>query len=61
MQLLTISVLSHVRLCNPMDSSLPGSSTHGIFQARILVQVAISYSRDLPDPGIKPVSLESPE
>ena len=32
-------------LCNPMDCSLPGSSVHGIFQARILEQVAISYSR----------------
>ena len=31
-------------LCNPMDYSLPGSSVHGIFQARILEQVAISYS-----------------
>ena len=32
-------------LCDPMDCSLPGSSAHGIFQARILVWVAISYSR----------------
>ena len=31
--------------CNPVDSSLPGSSVHGIFQARILVWVAISFSR----------------
>ena len=31
-------------LCNPMDYSLPGSSVHGIFQARMLEQVAISYS-----------------
>ena len=31
-------------LCDPMDCSLPGSSAHGIFQARILEQVAISYS-----------------
>ena len=29
-------------LCNPMDCSLPGSSVHGIFQARILEWVAIS-------------------
>ena len=28
-----------------MDSSLPGSSVHGIFQARILEWVAISFSR----------------
>ena len=29
----------------PMDCSLPGSSVHGIFQARILEWVAISFSR----------------
>ena len=29
-------------LCNPMDCSLPGSSIHGIFQARVLEWVAIS-------------------
>ena len=46
--------------CDPEDWSLPGSSFHGIFQARILEQVAISYSKDLPDTGIKPVSLASP-
>ena len=32
-------------LCNPMDCSLPGSSVHRIFQARILEWVAISFSR----------------
>ena len=32
-------------LCNPMHRSPPGSSAHGIFQARILEWVAISYSR----------------
>ena len=31
--------------CDLMDCSLPGSSVHGIFQARILGWVAISYSR----------------
>ena len=31
--------------CNPMDCSLPGSSDHGILQARILQWVAISFSR----------------
>ena len=40
-------------LCNPMDCSPPGSSVHGIFQARILEWVAISFSGDLPNPGIK--------
>ena len=32
-------------LCDPVDCSLPGSSVHGIFQARILEWVAISFSR----------------
>ena len=32
-------------LCNPMDSSLPGSSVHGILQARILEWVAIPFSK----------------
>ena len=47
-------------LCNPVDCSPPGSSVHGIFQARVLEWGAISFSRDLPDPGIKPESLRSP-
>ena len=47
-------------LCNPMDCSLPGSSVHGIFQARILEQVAISSPGDRPNPGVKPVSPASP-
>ena len=32
-------------LCEDMDCSLPGSTVHGIFQARILEWVAISFSR----------------
>ena len=36
---------SCLTLCDPMDCSLPGSSVHGISQARILEFVAISYSR----------------
>ena len=32
-------------LCNPMDYSPPGFSIHGIFQARVLEWVAISFSR----------------
>ena len=32
-------------LCNPMGCSLPGSSIHGIFQARILEWVAIFFSK----------------
>ena len=44
-------------LCNHMDSSLPSSSVHGIFQARILGWVAISFSRGSSQPpGIEPGS-----
>ena len=37
---------SCLTLCDPMDSSPPGSSVHGISQARILEWVAMSYSRE---------------
>ena len=37
-------------LCDPMDCSLPGSSLHGILQARILEWVAISFSRGSSQP-----------
>ena len=37
--------LSRVRLCDPIDCSLPGSSVHGIFQAIVLEWIAISFSR----------------
>ena len=47
-------------LCDPMDYSPPGSSGHGIFQARIMEWVAIFSSGNLPDPGIKLASLMSP-
>ena len=36
--------------CDPMDCSLPGSSIHGIFQARILEWVAISFLRGSSQP-----------
>ena len=39
-----------------MDCSPPGSSVHGILQARLLEWVAIPFSRDLSHPGIEPVS-----
>ena len=32
-------------LSDPMDYSLPGSSVHGIFQARVLEWVAIAFSK----------------
>ena len=44
---------SCLTVCAPMDYSLPGSSVHGIPQERILEWVAIPFSGDLPNPGIK--------
>ena len=46
-QVLTQSFLT---LADPMDCSLPGSSVHGISQARILEWVAISFSRGSSQP-----------
>ena len=44
-------------LYHPMDCSLPGSSVHDFFpRPRIPEWVAISFSRDLPDPGVKLMS-----
>ena len=37
-------------LLDPTDSSPPGSSVHGVFQARILKWVAISFSRGSSQP-----------
>ena len=46
-----VYMLSHIQLfCDPMDCSPPGSSVHGIFQARKLEWVAISYSRGSSSP-----------
>ena len=40
-------------LCDPTDCSLPGSSVHGIFQARILECVAISFLQGIfPTQGV---------
>ena len=39
----TKSLQSYPTLCNPMDCSLPGSSAHEIFQARVLEWVAIAF------------------
>ena len=41
----SVCVLSSVQLCDPMNHSPPGSSVHGILQARTLEWVALSYSR----------------
>ena len=51
------SLQSCLTFCDPMDCSPPGSSVHGILQARILEWVAIPFSPgDLSKPGIKPGS-----
>ena len=41
---------SCLTLCDPMDCSPPGSSVHGILQARILEWVAIPFSRGSSQP-----------
>ena len=51
---------SYLILCDPMDCSPPGSSVHGILQARILEWAAMPSSRDLSDPQIEPMSLMPP-
>ena len=38
-----VKLLSHVRLSNPMDCSLPGSSIHEILPARVLEWVANAF------------------
>ena len=48
--ILTLVTKSCLTLCDPMDCSQPGSSVHGISQARILEWVAISFSRGSSQP-----------
>ena len=52
---------SCLTLCDPMDCSLPGSFVRGIFQARILEWVVISFSRGSSRPRVEPMSLTSLE
>ena len=51
-----LTVESYLTLCDPMACSPPGSSVHGVSQAGIQEWVTISFSGDLPDPGIEPES-----
>ena len=48
--------LSCPTLCDPMDCSPPGSSVHGIFQARMLEWVPFPSPGDTSKPGIEPRS-----
>ena len=50
LSLLLCSVTSlGLTLCDPVDCGPPGSSVHGILQARILACVAVSFCRGLPN------------
>ena len=48
-------------LCNPMDCNPPGSSVHGILQARMLEWVAIPFSSGSSRPRFQTMALISPE
>ena len=47
---------SCLMLCDPRDCSPPGSSAHGILQARTLEWLPFPPPGDLPNPGMKPMS-----
>ena len=47
-------------LCSAMDCNLPGSSSHGISQARTLEWLPLPVPGDLPHPGTESSSLISP-
>ena len=53
------SIMSGPALCNSVDYSPPGSSIHGVLQARILSGLSFPSLGDLPDPGIEPGSSTS--
>ena len=57
-----VCVCTHAQLCLTLCNtwSPPGSSVHGILQARLPEWVAIPSPGDLPDPGIELTSLLSP-
>ena len=57
----SVESLNHVlTLCDPMDFSPPGSSVHGILQARIPEWVAMPFSRSPSQPRAELTSLKSP-
>ena len=51
------SLQSYLTLCNPIDHSPPGSSVHGILQAKYWSGLPCPPPGDLPDPGIEYMSL----
>ena len=54
------SLQSCATICDPMEGSPPGSSVHGILQARLLEGLPCPPPGDLPDLGMEPASLMSP-
>ena len=56
MKVKVLVVQSCLTLCNLVDCSPPGSSVHGISQARILEWLPSPSPGDLPNAGLKPVS-----
>ena len=54
------SLQSCATLCNPVDCSPPGSSVHGILQARYWSRGLCPPLVALPDPRVEPASLMSP-
>ena len=53
-------VQSCLTLCDPLGYSPPGSSVHGILQARDWSRLLFPSPGDFPDPGMEPTSLTSP-
>ena len=47
---------SCLNLCNPVNCNLPGSTIGGIFQARVLQWIGISFSRGSSPQGTEPGS-----
>ena len=58
--LCVLSQFSHVRLCDPVDVSPPGSAARGIFQEEYWSGLPGVPPEDLPNPGIEPKSLTVP-
>ena len=54
------SLKSCLTLCDPMDCSLPGFCVHGFPRQECWNRLPCPPPRDLPEPGIKPVTPASP-
>ena len=52
-----LAAQSCLTLCDPMDSSPPGSSVHGVLQARTLEWVAMAAHNDQVNPAFLTVSV----